>query len=152
MFWSRIARDAGWQLDWRSAHGSTNDAACRAASDDGNLEPLRRMFSAITTPVHASSQRDAQWMLAERTRLALGSQRRRPPVDPIERLDSDPHFPRQLTAGLERPRMVIMSNTGYARVSTRDQNPGSQEALLREAGCDRRDCGRARAAARLHDP
>lgn len=30
-----------------------------------------------------------------------------------------------------------MSQVGYARVSTRDQNPGSQEAALREAGCER---------------
>lgn len=30
-----------------------------------------------------------------------------------------------------------MSQVGYARVSTRDQNPGSQEVALREAGCER---------------
>lgn len=30
-----------------------------------------------------------------------------------------------------------MSQVGYARVSTRDQNPDSQEAALREAGCER---------------
>lgn len=30
-----------------------------------------------------------------------------------------------------------MSQVGYARVSTRDQNPGSQEAALREADCER---------------
>lgn len=31
----------------------------------------------------------------------------------------------------------MSSLVGYARVSTRDQNPGSQEAALREAGCAR---------------
>lgn len=30
-----------------------------------------------------------------------------------------------------------MSTVGYGRVSTRDQNPGSQEAALRAAGCER---------------
>lgn len=30
-----------------------------------------------------------------------------------------------------------MSQVGYARVSTREQNPDSQEAALREAGCER---------------
>ena len=30
-----------------------------------------------------------------------------------------------------------MSQVGYARVSTREQNPDSQEAVLREAGCER---------------
>lgn len=30
-----------------------------------------------------------------------------------------------------------MSHVGYVRVSTRDQNPGSQEAALRDAGCER---------------
>lgn len=34
-------------------------------------------------------------------------------------VETDPHF------------------SGYGRVSTRDQNPGSQEAALRAAGCDR---------------
>ena len=28
-----------------------------------------------------------------------------------------------------------MSDVGYGRVSTRDQNPASQEAELRDAGC-----------------
>lgn len=28
VFWGRVANDAGWQLDWRNVHGSTNDRAC----------------------------------------------------------------------------------------------------------------------------
>ena len=31
IFWSRVARDAGWQLDWRPVQGATNDEACRIA-------------------------------------------------------------------------------------------------------------------------
>jgi fido (protein-threonine AMPylation protein) len=37
VFWSRVARDAGWQIDWRRVRGKTNNEACRAArtSDRG---------------------------------------------------------------------------------------------------------------------
>lgn len=38
---------------------------------------------------------------------------------PVTTTETNPHF------------------SGYGRVSTRDQNPGSQEAALRAAGCDR---------------
>lgn len=64
VFWSRIARDAGWQLDWLNVRGPVNDEACRAASEDRNLEPLRSMFTAIVTQStpdgHADTAREAE--------------------------------------------------------------------------------------------
>lgn len=49
LFWDRITRDAGWQLDWQRVHGSVNDRACRAADVDQDLGPLVAMFDQITT-------------------------------------------------------------------------------------------------------
>ncbi|GAB2568627.1 Fic/DOC family protein [Leucobacter ruminantium] len=64
VFWSRIAHDAGWQLDWLNVRGPVNDEACRAASEDRNLEPLRSMFTAIVTQStpdgHADTAREAE--------------------------------------------------------------------------------------------
>lgn len=71
VFWGRLARDAGWQLDWRGVHGSTNDLACRAAAQQGDFEPLRDMFSEIVTQATAPAARDAAWRAAEQARLAF---------------------------------------------------------------------------------
>ncbi|WP_454138835.1 Fic/DOC family protein [Microbacterium paulum] len=71
VFWNRIARDAGWQLDWRQVHGSTNDAACRAASERRDFGPLRSMFDQIVTRATPAGQRDAAWHAAERARLSF---------------------------------------------------------------------------------
>ena len=50
VFWSRIAVDAGWQLDWRPLPGAVNDAACRTAAELGDLGPLRSMFNRAVSP------------------------------------------------------------------------------------------------------
>lgn len=71
VFWNRLARDAGWQLDWRTVRGSTNDAACRAASERRDFEPLRRMFDQIVTKATPTADRDAAWQAAERARLSF---------------------------------------------------------------------------------
>jgi cell filamentation protein len=49
-FWSRVARDAGWTLDWRSVTSELNNEASRAAVERSDLGPLRAMFDAITEP------------------------------------------------------------------------------------------------------
>lgn len=44
VFWNRVARDAGWQLDWRGVYGAINDRACRIAAEHRDLGPLKEMF------------------------------------------------------------------------------------------------------------
>ena len=44
VFWSRVVRDAGYVLDWRTVEGKVNDAACRAAAEDREFGPLLEMF------------------------------------------------------------------------------------------------------------
>jgi cell filamentation protein len=41
LFWSRIALNAGWVLDWRPIHGDVLDEVSRAAREEGDLESLR---------------------------------------------------------------------------------------------------------------
>ncbi|MCL2848760.1 MAG: cell filamentation protein Fic [Micrococcales bacterium] len=70
VFWSRVARDAGWQLDWRAVHGSTNDEACRAAAVQRDFGRLHEMFDAIVTPA-PPVRRDRVWREAEQVRLSF---------------------------------------------------------------------------------
>lgn len=71
VFWNRVARDAGWQLDWRGVHGATNDRACRIAAEHRDLGPLREMFDQIVTPAPSPGARDEVWRAAERARLSF---------------------------------------------------------------------------------
>jgi|GEM_PF-7061643 len=71
MFWNRVARDAGWQLDWRAVQGVMNDAACRAASDRRDFGLLREMFDRIVTAATPEALRDDAWRAAERARLSF---------------------------------------------------------------------------------
>lgn len=48
-FWDRVARDAGWYLDWTGVTGKANDLACRAGSDTQDLTLLIAMFDKIVT-------------------------------------------------------------------------------------------------------
>lgn len=70
VFWNRVARDAGWQLDWRQVHGATNDLACRAAAEQRDFQPLHAMFDLIVAPL-ARGARNATWRAAERERLSF---------------------------------------------------------------------------------
>ncbi|ROS25401.1 cell filamentation protein [Rathayibacter sp. PhB127] len=54
VFWTRIARDAGWELDWSRTTGAVNDDACRAAMEQSDLAPMLAMFESITRPVDHS--------------------------------------------------------------------------------------------------
>lgn len=47
LFWSRVARDAGWQLDWRRVHGSVNDTACQLACEEQDRSLLIAMFGDV---------------------------------------------------------------------------------------------------------
>lgn len=71
VFWNRVARDAGWQLDWRAVHGATNDQASRAASEQQDFGPLREMFDQIVSKATPQGERDAAWRAAERARLSF---------------------------------------------------------------------------------
>jgi cell filamentation protein len=102
VLWNRIARDAGWQLDWRGVRGATNDQASRAASDQRDLGPLREMFSGIVTKAAPAAERDAAWHAAERARLsfptpATRATKQRPPSGPRARRGHGPG-----RGGLER--------------------------------------------------
>lgn len=59
VFWSRIAREAGWELDWLSVQGAPNDAACRRAAEQSDLEPLRAMFDSIVSVAVPAAHRTA---------------------------------------------------------------------------------------------
>jgi cell filamentation protein len=71
VFWNRVARDAGWELDWRAVQGATNDVACRAASDQRDFGPLQEMFDAIVAAAPPVARRDEVWAAAERSRLSF---------------------------------------------------------------------------------
>ncbi|GAA1325472.1 Fic family protein [Leucobacter albus] len=71
VFWNRVAREAGWELDWRSVRGATNDSACRAAAERRDLLPLQAMFDRIVAPASQLDQGDEAWQAAERARLSF---------------------------------------------------------------------------------
>jgi cell filamentation protein len=49
VFWSLVARDAGWHLDWRAVRGEVNERASQASREQLEFGPLVEMFDAITT-------------------------------------------------------------------------------------------------------
>ena len=71
VFWSRIARDAGWQLDWRPVQGAINDEASRAGHEDNNLQPLREMFDLVVTEAVTPVDYGSAWRENERERLRV---------------------------------------------------------------------------------
>ena len=71
VFWNRIARDAGWQLDWRTVKGPVNDHASRAATEFQDFGPLHAMFDQIVSEVTPAGERDAAWRSTERARLSF---------------------------------------------------------------------------------
>jgi cell filamentation protein len=48
IFWSQIARAAGFELNWCGVSGATNDRACRLAMETQDLSELCAMFETIT--------------------------------------------------------------------------------------------------------
>src|SRR6218665_530982 len=49
LFWDRVACDAGWQLSWLEVTGEINVAACRAAAEERDLEPLITMLDQVVS-------------------------------------------------------------------------------------------------------
>lgn len=51
IFWTRVARDAGYALDWDAVVGEENDEASRVAAVSMDLSSLKVMFAKITSPL-----------------------------------------------------------------------------------------------------
>ena len=49
VFWSRIAQDAGYTIDWTLIVGDENDEAARIAAEDMDLTKLEAMFTRIVS-------------------------------------------------------------------------------------------------------
>lgn len=47
VFWGRIAKDAGYEIDWSLIVGNENDEASRAAAEDMDRSKLEAMFAKI---------------------------------------------------------------------------------------------------------
>jgi cell filamentation protein len=73
VFWNRVARDAGWQLDWQTVQGRTNDAACRAAAEERDFGPLRAMFESIAKPIPVGRTTHPGWPAQELGRLSMAA-------------------------------------------------------------------------------
>ena len=50
IFWSQIAANAGYELDWRKTSGSINDQASREAMERRDFSGLHAMLGTITSP------------------------------------------------------------------------------------------------------
>ncbi len=55
IFWSRVARDAGYDVDWTKVVGRENDEASRLAAEELNLVALKKMFTKIVQPLDTKS-------------------------------------------------------------------------------------------------
>ena len=49
IFWSRVARDAGYDIDWSKIVGHENDEASRIAAEELDLSALKKMFTKIVS-------------------------------------------------------------------------------------------------------
>ena len=65
IFWSQIAANAGYELDWRKTTGPINDQASHDAMERRDFSGLRAMLDTITTPSASRGEGD----LAARVRL-----------------------------------------------------------------------------------
>jgi cell filamentation protein len=72
VFWNRIARDAGWQLDWRPVRGAVNDRASRVAAEQRDFGPLHDMFDQIVSQAPLPHERNDTWRAVERARMSFG--------------------------------------------------------------------------------
>lgn len=71
MFWDRVSRDAGYELDWQQVTGEVNDKASRAAMEQRDFSQLHSMFDRITRPTQEQQPTEEQWRTAQLHRLAF---------------------------------------------------------------------------------
>ncbi len=51
VFWARVAKDAGYEIDWTKVVGNENDEASRRAAEEMDVSWLEKMFSKIVKPL-----------------------------------------------------------------------------------------------------
>lgn len=51
VFWTRVANDAGYEVNWDEVVGNENDEASRLGAEDMDLTLLKRMFARIIKPL-----------------------------------------------------------------------------------------------------
>jgi cell filamentation protein len=51
IFWSRVAKDAGYEIDWDGVIGDENDTACRLSAEESDVSGLLVMFDRIVKPL-----------------------------------------------------------------------------------------------------
>ncbi|RBP98754.1 Fic/DOC family protein [Bifidobacterium xylocopae] len=56
VFWSLVAHDAGWQIDWTQISKAENIKASRAAMLHGDRGPLEKMFGRVTVSREALAE------------------------------------------------------------------------------------------------
>ena len=60
VFWTLVARDAGWGLDWSQISKRENDVASFIAHENVDYHPLEAMFETIAQPLPPGQD---QWLL-----------------------------------------------------------------------------------------
>lgn len=50
VFWSRVAQDGGYEIDWNAVDGNENDEASRLAAEESDISGLEAMFGKIVRP------------------------------------------------------------------------------------------------------
>lgn len=127
VFWNRVARDAGWQLDWRKVHGATNDRASRAAAEERDLGPLREMLDQIVSQASPQGERDAAWRVAEHAHLSF-------PMSAVEgvRLGMDGGELAPAQADAERS-LAVFERAETQRLEAQADQEGQQSAEVRVA-------------------
>ena len=60
LFWTLLAHDAGYDLDWRDVTVEENDAASRQAAEELDLSGLTAIFSRIATPCDSDAALNEQ--------------------------------------------------------------------------------------------
>lgn len=73
LFWSQIAEQAGWLLDFRRTTGTENDAASREAMRTGKPDALLEMLARVVQPADRARLPDAAVRAERVARLGFGA-------------------------------------------------------------------------------
>lgn len=123
---SRIARDAGWEIDWQKVTGEINNMASRVAHEAVEIGPLQQMFDRIVTEATPPSDRDDVWSLRERIRLSATS----PHVQISESLQELADDIRDMVKRIGQQGIDAHGGEGqYLDEPRRDPGPTGPEAL-----------------------